>query len=143
MQTADGYGLGYRPGPVDISHTAGALPAALGRESVTYAATYDLRTMGKLTPVKNQNPYNTCWAHATYGSMESCLLPGETRDFSENNLVNLHGFDLDFNDGGNAAFLHGLFDDDGMAPSWKATIRIPIRAAARPISRGKSMCKTS
>jgi alpha-tubulin suppressor-like RCC1 family protein/C1A family cysteine protease len=34
--------------------------------------------------------------------MESCLLPGEERDFSENNLANLHGFDNSLDDGGNA-----------------------------------------
>ncbi len=63
---------------------------------------YDLRDQGKLTPVKDQNPYGTCWSFATYGSLESCLLPGESWDFSENNLAWYSGFDWEpYNGGGN------------------------------------------
>lgn len=64
---------------------------------------YDLRDEGLLTPIKDQNPYGTCWAFATYGSLESDLLKlaQPAYDFSENNLVNKHGFDLGFDDGGN------------------------------------------
>ncbi|CAD7774619.1 MAG: Papain family cysteine protease [Candidatus Methanoperedenaceae archaeon GB37] len=64
---------------------------------------YDLRDEGLLTPIKNQNRYGTCWAFATYGSLESDLLKlaQPAYDFSENNLVNKHGFDLGFDDGGN------------------------------------------
>lgn len=95
------YPLGWRPGPVDLSHlsipvrTPKTLPKA-------FDASFDLRTQGKLTAIKNQNPYGTCWAHATCASLESALLTGETNDFSENNMVNLHGFDWGFDDGGNA-----------------------------------------
>ena len=94
--------LGWRPGPVDLSHlrTAVRIPKALPK---AFDASFDLRTQGKLTAIKNQNPYGTCWAHATCASMESALLPGETNDFSENNMVNLHGFDWGFDDGGNAS----------------------------------------
>lgn len=67
----------------------------------SFAAYYDLRTVSKMTPVRDQGNEGACWAFATYGSMESCLLTAETWDFSENNLVNLSGFDLGFSDGGN------------------------------------------
>jgi len=40
-------------------------------------------------------------AFATYGSLESNLLPDATWDFSENNLKNTHGFDWSYCDGGN------------------------------------------
>lgn len=95
------YPLGWRPGPVDLSHlrTAVRVPKALPK---AFDASFDLRTQGKLTAIKNQNPYGTCWAFATCASLESARLPGETNDFSENNLVNLHGFDWGFDDGGNA-----------------------------------------
>ena len=95
------YPLGWRPGPVDLSHLRipTRTPKALTK---AFDASYDLRTQGKLTAVKNQNPYGTCWAHATCASLESALLTGETNDFSENNMVNLHGFDWGFDDGGNA-----------------------------------------
>lgn len=67
----------------------------------TYAASYDLRTVGKVTSVKNQNPYGTCWAFATFGSLESYLLPNEARDFSEHNLATQSGFDIAWDAGGN------------------------------------------
>lgn len=91
--------FGYRPSPLDRSHLR---DTTAGFELQAFASLFDLRTQALVTAVRNQNPYGTCWAHATFGSMESCLLPGETNNFSENNLVNLHGFDWGFNDGGNA-----------------------------------------
>ena len=99
------YPFGWRPGPVDLSHlrTAARVPKALPKTlPKAFDASFDLRTQGKLTTIKNQNPYGTCWAHATCASLESALLTGETNDFSENNLVNLHGLDWGFDDGGNA-----------------------------------------
>ncbi|MEW6609006.1 MAG: lectin like domain-containing protein, partial [bacterium] len=92
----DGYRLGYIPPPVTLSHLKGKIGVPFALPS-----SYDLRSLGKVTPVKDQDPYGTCWAFASYASLESCLLPAETRDFSENNLVNLHGFDPGFNNGGN------------------------------------------
>jgi len=71
-------------------------------KNVSYPTYYDLRTLGKITPVKNQLDSGSCWAFATYGSLESNLLKTENRDFSENNLKNSSGFDIGSNDGGNA-----------------------------------------
>jgi len=65
-------------------------------------ATYDLRTLGRVSPVKNQGNCGSCWAFATYGSMESTALPGQMFDFSENNLKNTNGFDNGPCDGGNS-----------------------------------------
>ena len=67
-------------------------------------AKYDLRTIGCFTPVKDQNPYGTCWAHATLGAVESKIKREESTiyDFSEKNMACLHGRDRGFNDGGNA-----------------------------------------
>jgi len=99
-QTVDGHGLGYIPAPLDLSHLTGQQvfsPYAL----LAPPPVYDLRTTGKLGPVKDQGACGSCWAFATYGSMESCLLLGETWDFSENNLKNTHGFDWAHNAGGN------------------------------------------
>jgi C1A family cysteine protease len=93
------HGYGWRPSPVDLSHLKGqrALFGPLG-----FTPSYDLRSLGRVTSVKNQGAYGTCWAYSTFGSLESCRLPSENRDFSENNLVNLHGFDLGFDSGGDA-----------------------------------------
>ena len=103
--TAGGnHGLGLIPFPADLSHLRlQKLAAQKGaRSAPLLPASYDLRALGRVTPIKDQGAYGTCWSFATFGSMESCLMPGETADFSENNLVNLAGFDWGFNDGGNA-----------------------------------------
>ncbi|MDD5132464.1 MAG: lectin like domain-containing protein [bacterium] len=98
-QTADGHPLGYFPPSVDLSHLKGQ-QISWPFSAQAYATRYDLREENKLTPIRDQGAYGTCWAHATYSSLESCLLPNETWDFSENNMANEHGFDWGFNDGG-------------------------------------------
>ncbi len=93
-----GHGTGLRPGPVDFSELQGV---QVSPQMLTYAPSFDLRSLGRLTPVRDQGIYGTCWAFAAYGSLESSLLPGETWDFSEDNMVYFHGFDWDGYDGGN------------------------------------------
>ena len=67
---------------------------------------YDLRLLGRLTPIKDQNPLGTCWVFSTLGSLESSLLPYESWNFSENNVKNIlsysypEGFDRTFTGGG-------------------------------------------
>ena len=91
--TVDGHGLGVRPTPQDFSYARGMqVPSVSVRAMLP--ATYDLRALGRVTSVKDQGLYGTCWAFAACGSLESCLLPGETRDFSEDNMVLVSGFDL-------------------------------------------------
>lgn len=99
ITSAEGFGLGAVPSPVDLSHAAGIASGTRG--ILALPASYDLRATGKLTAVRNQGGCGSCWAFAAYGSMESALLPAESRDFSENNLKNLSGFDIDCCDGGN------------------------------------------
>jgi len=97
--TASGHSLGLLPAPLDLSQ----LQSLLAIDSIDYAlpATYDLRTKNKLTPVKDQAQCGSCWAFATYGSLESFLKPGAIWDFSEQNLIDHHGFDWKPCDGGN------------------------------------------
>jgi C1A family cysteine protease len=70
-------------------------------------SSYDLRTVngtGRLTPVRDQGSYGTCWAFASFGSLESYLMPGDPNDFSEDNLALKSGFSLtggSYNAGGN------------------------------------------
>jgi C1A family cysteine protease len=94
-----GHKTGYAPAPLDLSHLQQQVAAPASR---SLPAAYDLRDQNKLTPVRNQGGYGTCWAFACYGSLESWLMPSETCNFSENNLANKHGFDYGFDDGGNA-----------------------------------------
>ncbi len=65
---------------------------------VSQPAAYDLRSFGYVSPVKAQGSCGSCWAFATMAALESSILVDTlgttTRDFSENNLKNYHGFDL-------------------------------------------------
>ena len=99
VMTRDGYWLGHLPGPLDLSHLAGQAGARLTNTSLP--SSYDLRTYGRVTAVRNQSTCGSCWTFATFGSLESDLLTGESRDLSENNLKNLHGFDWTPCAGGN------------------------------------------
>jgi len=99
--TVGGHGLGLIPGPIDLSHADRTRPPA-GQLSGSLPSSYDLRTTGKLTDIRDQGNCGGCWAFATYSSMESFLMPSESRDFSEQNLLDGNGFDPDPCDGGNA-----------------------------------------
>ena len=103
----EGINYGISPDVVDMSYLANINSGTVRDVQGGFPSFYDQRTNGFTTPVKNQNPYGTCWVHATFGSLETWLKKAEglTFDFSENNLANLHGFDdfgnKGFNRGGN------------------------------------------
>lgn len=67
---------GYVPPPVDMSHLSKNPPKNITKRAFAskIPAVYDLRNTGKLTPVKNQTPYGTCWAHAAMAACESNYL---------------------------------------------------------------------
>ncbi len=106
IRLAGQYQAGYIPSPLNLSHLKGKRIFP-GTRLLRLPSSYDLRKEGRLTPVKDQGPAGTCWSFATYGSLESCLLPEQEYDFSENNMVNLlskdcpAGYDRSLWDGGN------------------------------------------
>jgi C1A family cysteine protease len=103
MTTSSGNSLGYIPSPVDLSYLKGKKAGGAAQTYIaSYVPSYDLRTVNKVSPVKNQGNYGTCWAFATFGSLESYLMP-ELWDFSEYNLAKQCGFDgvSNLNHGGN------------------------------------------
>ena len=106
---SSGRKTGYRPHPLDLSHLTKKLdssPSLMSLESV-YPSFFDLRTEGRITPVKDQGSASSCWAFASYASLESELMPEQMWDFSENNMKNLlssdylDGFNREHDEGGN------------------------------------------
>jgi C1A family cysteine protease len=111
-------GLGFIPPITDLSYIKGQdvsqsilsnpLKYTFPINAGPYPTLFDLRTLDKVTPVRDQWSAGSCWAQATYASLESYLLPAESWDFSENNMKNLlssqypEGFDRAADDGGNA-----------------------------------------
>ena len=81
------------------------------RELLALPASYDLRTTGDVTPVKDQGNCGSCWTFATMASLESSILKdgGSVTNLSENNLKDYHGFDLVPDDGGNAYMSQAYF----------------------------------
>ncbi len=75
--------FGYIPEPV--APIALRKPAQDQQFLRALPATFDLRSEGALTAVRNQNPYGTCWTFAAMASLESGLLKAGsgTFDFSE------------------------------------------------------------
>ncbi len=97
-RTADGHALGEIPGPAPISPVR---PVFSARRDMAPPASYDLRTLGKLTPVRDQGGCGSCWAFGSMGSLESFLMPAEEADYSEQNLIDTAGFDWGPCAGGN------------------------------------------
>ena len=83
--------------------TAGAPSALAASDSAQDTPiSFDLRDAGKLSLIRDQGRYGTCWAFASLASLESSLLPAAASDFSENNLAHRAGFALGYDDGGNS-----------------------------------------
>ncbi|MHC1754810.1 MAG: NosD domain-containing protein [Methanosarcina sp.] len=97
---------GFTPAPVDLSHLETVENLAGGN---SYPDSYDLRTLGRVTPIRDQMDAGSCWAFGTCAALESYILgaEGKNMDFSENNIKNLlsedypEGFDRTYDDGGN------------------------------------------
>ncbi|WP_135604002.1 PGF-pre-PGF domain-containing protein [Methanococcoides sp. NM1] len=105
---------GLIPSPVDNSHIDKSYISSVNdigffsASEETLPAYYDLRNENMVTPVRDQGKSGSCWAHAVYASLESCMIPADGfYDLSENHMKNLlsenypEGFDRNSNDGGN------------------------------------------
>jgi C1A family cysteine protease len=76
IQAPDDQAYGYRPSPLDLSHLKGPMLTA-DQASIMAAgalpATYDLRLLGQVSAIRDQNPFGCCWAFGAMASMESSL----------------------------------------------------------------------
>ncbi len=92
------YYFGERPSPVDRSHVKNVVNPFV-RD--WYPTSYDLRTLNKLTAIRNQGGCGSCWTFATMASLESFGKPGNDWNFSEQDLNAANGFDFGECNGGN------------------------------------------
>lgn len=103
-QTSDGYSLGYIPPPMKIPKEAAPVSLNIAK-TAALPTTFDLRTVNGLTAIKDQGACGSCWAFSSYGSLESYLkyksASKESRNFSEADLNQYHGFDFRECEGGN------------------------------------------
>src|SRR5689334_23168501 len=65
--TARGRSLGLLPGTVDLSHLVGQRRML---NAISIPASYDLRTTGRVTAVRDQGVCGSCWTFGTFGSLE-------------------------------------------------------------------------
>ncbi|URN85585.1 lectin like domain-containing protein [Acetobacterium wieringae] len=94
----DGHGRGYIPPP--LKRYEGMADTEI-TSAQTLPAAFDLRETGRITAVRSQGDYGSCWAFASLASLESYIKKDTTVDFSENNLMWNSGFDGSPDDGGN------------------------------------------
>ena len=77
------------------------LTAADTAENINSLPTsYDLRAKYRISAIRNQGKYGTCWAFAALSAMESALLPEESYVFSVDHMSMSNSFNISQNDGG-------------------------------------------
>jgi C1A family cysteine protease/uncharacterized protein YjdB len=96
--TSGGHSPSYIPPP--LQRYEGTAETTIA-SSATYPVSYDLRDTGRITDIRSQGDYGSCWAFASLASLESYLKQDTTVDLSENNLMWNSGFDITPDDGGN------------------------------------------
>ena len=89
--------LGYN---CDFDITKKTIVAADTDTSALVPAYFDLREKGRVSQIRNQGTYGTCWAFAATSALESSLLPEEKYLFSVDNMSMSNSFNANQYDGG-------------------------------------------
>lgn len=132
---------GWRPSPLDLSHVTAPMEPFM-KNAEALPSRYDLRELGAVTAVRDQNPYGTCWAFGALASLESTFKKAGqgTFDFSEWHLAYFRSVDesppLPAFTQGEAEFgVDPIFDQGGnpwMAAALMARGTGPVAEADRP-----------
>ena len=144
------YTKGYRPSPIDRSHLSAASPAKLGASSVQASvflpSAYDLRTYSRVTSVKNQNPYTTCWAFSSLGALESSYISrtpsAGTVDLSELHLAWFAYRDPDRGKSFTIGAYDSVLDQGGnpdMSIAFLSRLAGPVNESSLPYSSATSL----
>jgi C1A family cysteine protease len=107
VDAGNGWLTGAVPSPVDYSHMRGVYDDKI--KSATFPTRYDLRELDRVPPIRDQTAYPTCWIFAAFGSLESCLLPEVSANFSEWHMALTHGYDYDIQHAGNSYMTAAYF----------------------------------
>lgn len=90
--------LGYS---CDFDIESNMMTASDESESATiFPAKYDLRDKNRVSEIKNQGIYGTCWAFAAISALESSMMPEQKNIFSVDNMIFNNSFKLNLYDGG-------------------------------------------
>lgn len=81
-----------------VSNTGAALDSST---SLTILPSkYDLREKGRMSLIRNQGSYGTCWGFAATSALESTLRPEQQSVFSVDHMTLHNSFNVNQNDGG-------------------------------------------
>ncbi len=89
---------------------------------------YDLRERSRVSDIRNQGSYGTCWSFAALSAMESVLLPEEEFQFSVDHMTLCNGFHVSQQDGGEYT----------MAMAYLASWKGPVHEKDDPYGDGKT-----
>ncbi|MDD6327416.1 MAG: lectin like domain-containing protein [Lachnospiraceae bacterium] len=91
---------GYLSYEVNYDLAAGWIDLKREPGEVLLPTAYDMRDYGRVTAVRDQGRYGTCWAFASLGALETTLLPRESNVFSTDHMTLCNSYNLDLSKGG-------------------------------------------